>query len=123
MLISVASAWQDWLRQLMADKGLNNKGLAKLVRCAKSTVTNWLAGTAPEGPYIIKLAELAGEDPRNVFAVVYNLPTGQGEISEHRRKVMRLMSVLEGLTEAEQRAVVAGVLVMVGELKRDDTPT
>lgn len=71
--IFVVTSWPKWLEDYMVRRNLNNKGLAKLLGVSQSTVGNWLAGGKPEAEKIVKLAELAGDKPVDLFAVIYEL--------------------------------------------------
>ena len=55
------SIFRERLKQLMASRGLNNKGLADGVNITTATMSRYLSGhRTPELPYVVKLSEFFG---------------------------------------------------------------
>lgn len=71
------SIWLDWLKQLMREKKVNNKGLAALLLISPSTVGAWKKGAyKPDAISIVKLADLSesGITAGELFAMIYERP-------------------------------------------------
>lgn len=122
------NVWPDWLRDVMATKDLNNKGLAALLDVSGSTVGNWLEGKhRPEAALIGKLADLAGVAWTELYDIVYPQP-GQARkaLADPSQSVdpltLDLLRLLARRTEAERAMVVeaaTSLLALVDRGKRE----
>lgn len=114
------STFIRFLKSWMSSKDINNKGLAVLLGVSPSTVGGWVNDAyRPDGERILKLAEVTGRSPIDIFAMAYELDL---EGAGGRRDALdaEMAALLDGLSESELRTVKDVLTVVVRGLRSLD---